>query len=230
MPRLTDREFGDIVVRKHAATRRITARIGPNGQLRITIPTSSPLAAVRLFLKTSRRQLRQLLSDHQHSHAYTKDQPIGKSHHLLIRPGNTPVRVSLSKQQIIAHVPDEAAITTPPVQQLIRSKVLAALRREAKHYLPRRVRYLAQQHGFQYQTVAVNHASSRWGSCSSRGTISLNIALMTLPFELIDYVVVHELAHTRHMDHSRQFWQVVGRIDPQYRAHRDALAEHTPYI
>ena len=74
------------------------------------------------------------------------------------------------------------------------------------------------------------HANTRWGSCSSRGTISLNIGLMKVPEVLIDYVILHELAHLNHMDHSEAFWQEVSEHDPQYRLHRKRLKQFSPGV
>jgi len=90
--------------------------------------------------------------------------------------------------------------------------------------------FLAEEHGFSFKRTKITHASSRWGSCSSAGTISLNIGLMNLPFELIDYVIIHELCHTRHMNHSASFWREVAQFDPSYKIHRAELKKYSPHI
>ena len=83
---------------------------------------------------------------------------------------------------------------------------------EAKLYLPRRVEELAKKHGFTYNKVFVKNLKTKWGSCSSACNINLNIHLMRLPDELIDYIILHELAHTKELNHSRKFWDILHGI------------------
>lgn len=91
---------------------------------------------------------------------------------------------------------------------------LLYLRAEAKKFLPERVRALALKHGFQYKSVSFRHQKSRWGSCSHRNTLSLNIELMRLPLELCDYIILHELTHTIHKHHQDAFWNHLERVLP----------------
>jgi predicted metal-dependent hydrolase len=74
----------------------------------------------------------------------------------------------------------------------------------------------ARTHDFQYQRVVIRRQRTRWGSCSTRGTISLNCCLLFQRPEVLQYLLLHELSHTRHMNHSRRFWECVGRYCPQY--------------
>jgi predicted metal-dependent hydrolase len=93
-----------------------------------------------------------------------------------------------------------------PETQRARDAKKKLLTKKAKLYLPYRLDYFAKLYGYHYERVRFSHANTRWGSCSSNGTISLNIGLMQVPTPLQDYVLLHELAHLHHMDHSAAFW------------------------
>ena len=104
-------------------------------------------------------------------------------------------------------------------------------RREAATHLAARVEHYSSRLGVRASRVTIRGQRSRWGSCSGKGAVSLNWRLMMVPGALADYVVVHELCHLRHMDHSPRFWAMVGGIMPDHRhrrRHLDALQEQLP--
>ena len=204
------------------------ASLAPNGTLRVSVPTYMPLFMVRRMLTSMRPQIRELLSKRP-ALVLSDGMTIGKSHSLVVKPAQTR-SVRLSGQQLILHLPATQVLADADVVADVRSHIQSILRREAKHHLPHRLRYVADTHGYDYSSVRFTHASSRWGSCNQKKAISLNIALMSLPFELIDYVLVHELAHTKHLDHSVRFWNEVERGDPDYKRHRKQLKAYDPGI
>lgn len=226
---LHDDEFGEIEVKTRRNSSRISIKISTDGRLQIITPYKTPKLAIKALLKTSRASIRKLVVGRANEYGYIKDQIVGKSHFLIIeRSENYHVQTTGTK--IIASLPNTHPLGAPEVQQDIRQEVAKALRKEAKSYLPRRLHYLAKTHGFEYKSTRLTHAGSRWGSCSSNGTISMNIALMKLPFELIDYVLIHELCHTRHMNHSKEFWSEVARYDSEFLKNRKKLKNYSPNI
>lgn len=114
----------------------------------------------------------------------------------------------------------EICITCPPDtdfaclrrQEWLLNVIKDQLRRRARNYLPGRLSQQATQHGFSYSQVRINSARTRWGSCSSAGHINLSLYLMLLPSRLIDYVLLHELCHTREMNHGPRFWQLMSQV------------------
>lgn len=117
-----------------------------------------------------------------------------------------------------------------PHEQRARDYQKKVLMKKAKEYLPYRLEYFAKLYGYSYDKCRLTHANTRWGSCSSNRTISLNIGLMLVPEVLRDYVIIHELAHLNHMDHSKDFWAEVGEHDKNYKIHEKKLKQFSPGV
>jgi len=231
MPIIQDEEFGKIAVRRSAKASQVRLRVAPDGTLRASLPLYAPLFLVKRLIKSSRDELRSLLLQTHPQTTYSDGMLIGKSHTLVLRASSgKQASIGRHGQQIIAVLPEGVDINDSRLARKLRDVIISALRIEAKSYLPKRLSFLADKLGLRYTKVRFSHASSRWGSCSSAGTISLNIALMKLPFELIDYVIIHELAHTVQMNHSPDFWHIVESADPKYKLHRAAIKQENPTI
>ena len=117
-----------------------------------------------------------------------------------------------------------------PDEQRARDYQKKILMKKARNYLPYRLEYYAKLYGYEYSKCRLTHANTRWGSCSSNKTISLNIGLMQVPEPLRDYVIIHELAHLNHMNHSKAFWNEVGLHDKNYRIHEKKLKMLNPGV
>lgn len=116
-----------------------------------------------------------------------------------------------------------------PVSELTDNQRLALEKRyiaAAKEYFPKRAAHFHQFTGGSYNRITIRNQKTRWGSCSARGTLSFNWRLMLAPPAILDYVVVHELCHLTHMNHSAAFWQKVESVYPDYRTARKWLKEH----
>jgi predicted metal-dependent hydrolase len=87
-----------------------------------------------------------------------------------------------------------------------------------------RIEAMSQRHGLRVSSVGISNAQTRWGSCAAAGRILLSWRLMLLPPHIVDYVVAHELAHLRELNHSPRFWEVVGRLYPSYHSARRELS------
>lgn len=229
MATIEDDEFGTITVRRSSLATSVRVSVAPNGTLRASLPPYAPLFILKRLIKSSRAELRKMLEQQTPKQEFKSGMTIGKSHTLVVQPARS-LSVVRHGQQILVRLPESLSLESSVVVTEIRHAIIAALRIEAKNYLPRRLSYLAKQLGCQYERVRFSHASGRWGSCSSSGTISLNIALMKLPHELIDYVLVHELCHTKQMNHSQAFWSLVVTGDPKYKVHRRELKLYSPMM
>lgn len=106
---------------------------------------------------------------------------------------------------------------------LLSADDIKALKARAKSYIPVRTEYWAKIIGAEYSSVTVRAQKTRWGSCSSKGNLSFNCLLMLTDTEIIDYVIIHELCHTKELNHSKRFWTLVGSVMPNYKQVRSRL-------
>jgi len=104
------------------------------------------------------------------------------------------------------------------------------LKHRAKLHLEAQLMSLVSEHGFSVSGVSFRKQRSRWGSCSSKGRISLNLKLLFLPPELVRYIIIHELCHTLHMTHSKQFWSAVEQFDPDFLEHDRRMKHAWRYV
>lgn len=99
-------------------------------------------------------------------------------------------------------------------------------RDNARKQFENRTAYYHTLTGGKYTSITVRDQKTRWGSCSSRGTLSFNYRLIFAPPVILDYVVVHELCHLTHMNHSKDFWNMVASVLPEYKIYRKWLRDH----
>ncbi len=125
---------------------------------------------------------------------------------------------------------DNQRVQAGAPQENLRPAVELHLRALARRELTVRAEELARQHGAPMRRVMVRNQKSRWGSCSVRGTISLNWRLIQVPEPVRDYLILHELMHLRNMNHSARFWAEVERVCPDYRAAEDWLKNNSAEV
>lgn len=229
---LDDVDFGRITIRRTNLSRSIRLRLLPDGSLSASMPKRAPLYLLKSLIDGSRQELKHQVNDIKSRQAvYRHDQLVGRSHHLAIeRSAVTEPTGRLHGQELLIRLPTDWPIESSLSQDFIRGWYLKALRQEARSYLPRRLEYLADHFGFSYDKLRYGNPKGRWGSYSSNGTVSLNVALMNLPLEVVDYVLVHELCHSRHPNHQAAFWQEVEACLPDYRQLRKQLKSYSPYL
>lgn len=203
-----------------------------DGTLLVTLPRNASRRHAEELVNSSRKQIRTWREKYvKQASVFNDGDHIGQSHTLKFVPSQraTPF-VTTHGLTIIVEYPRALFHTDSEVQDALKPHLQKALQKEARAYLPRRLKYLANTHSFSYARVRYGTQRGRWGSCSNRGTISLNVGLMLLNPELIDYVLIHELCHTRHMNHSAQFWELVGSCLPDYKSRRKILKTRHPSL
>ncbi len=155
--------------------------------------------------------------------------PFTRFHQIIFRPQNrTDYAARIKDNQVIVSFPKETAIDAAELQSFIRNLYEKTLRREAKTVLPDMVERLSAYHDLRYNKLYFKNQKSRWGSCSTKNNINLNIHLMRLPERLMEYVILHELAHTLHKNHGKEFWRTLEKFYPEYKKAKKELSHYSP--
>lgn len=229
--KIIDKEFGEVKILKSKLARKIKISVGVDGFLRASIPYYSPVFSVQRMINHNRTEIREIFDRYNSRIIYKNGDLIGKTHTLFLRYFDSEsIKISFEGNQVLVQIPENLPFESLIVQAEIRKIVAKILRKQAKAYLLRRINFLAEKYGFYFKKLRFSHTSTRWGSCSSSGTISLNIALMNLPHHLIDYVIIHELCHTRQMNHSEKFWAEVSKYCPDYKKCVKEMKQFSPNI
>ncbi len=113
-----------------------------------------------------------------------------------------------------------------PAEKKRLDAMITRYKKAARSQFENRVAYYHTITGGEYTSITIRDQKTRWGSCSSTGTLSFNYRLIFAPPRILDYVVVHELCHLTHMNHSKDFWNMVASVMPEYKVHRKWLREH----
>ncbi|MCQ2374483.1 MAG: M48 family metallopeptidase [Salinivirgaceae bacterium] len=209
---------GGVEVVKHHAARRITIKLSANKLPRVTIPTLMAYQMGYLFAC----EKKQWIIEHQKQLAdkcntlllYPQGQALTTMFHTFVAQLHDGQMFQVRKTDSchILLVPKMLGIEHQQTQQVIRKYINEQLRSDAKRYLPQYTMEVAQKLGIKVASVSVRNMVSRWGSCSSKADIHLNTQLMRLPHELVQLVVVHELCHIVHHNHSAQFHALVNKL------------------
>lgn len=224
---LEDEELGKLLVRVNVRARRLTFRTCEDA-IYVTVPPGTTLSEIRNAIEQLRPRLRSARQKHTRPLIdlnYRIDTEFFKLSLVCGQRERFLSRSELGEMQIIC--PPDADFTEPELQEWLRKVIEEALRRNAKIILPPRLYALSIRHGLTYKSVKINSSSGRWGSCSARGSINLSYYLVLLPSHLIDYVLLHELAHTREMNHGERFWALLDKFtDGKALALRNELKQY----
>ena len=209
-----------LLVVRNPRARRYLLRLRDDGTARVTIPRGGSAAFARQFVERNRHWLEK---EWQRLQARPRLPEIWQIGSRILWRGEL-VEIQSEPAGRIRFGAEELPLNG--AADNLRPAIETHLRRLATREFPLRVKELAERHGFTVSRVLVRGQRTRWGSCSRRGVISLNWRLVQTPEHVRDYIILHELAHLRHMNHSRRFWQEVARLCPEYRMAERWLKQH----
>jgi hypothetical protein len=205
--------FGDLgpvnFVRSKRA-RRISIRINPRGEVRVTVPKWASYRKAEAFLISRKDWVRRKLEEMEDRRDSFQESREGQV-------------LNLQGKAVELRRKNES--------ESLEDALWRTLLTEGKDYLPSRTKVLAHQHGLSITGVKIRKMTSRWGSCTARNSINLNSWLMMIPAHLVDYVILHELAHTRHKHHGKEFWDFLDRLcEGRSRQLRKELREQPIFL
>jgi len=195
----------DYSLRVSARARHVRLAIKPFKGLEVVIPKRFPKKKIPLILQQHEAWITKQLEKHQSSL-----QPVAIPGSIDITLTNTTYRIQIENADRVKLVEQDKYLillchTDEQAIQLLRNWI----RIKAREILTPKLQSLASEFDFTFNKTSIRSQKSRWGSCSSSGTISLNDQLLFMPEETVQYLMIHELCHTRHMNHSARFWRLV---------------------
>jgi predicted metal-dependent hydrolase len=211
----------DYVLVRRRGRRGVGLKVDETG-LTVSAPVTMPVSQVEALVRESERWVLRKIAEWSTRRAAPLEWIDGAR--LPFLGGALVLRFAEGARARAVRVGNELHVTVRALDAaLARQAVVRWYKRSAQDYLEERVRSLAAAAGLAFPRVVISPALARWGSCNSRREIRLAWRLVKAPVRLVDYVICHELAHLRHMNHSRAFWAEVARQCPGYKRLRDEL-------
>ncbi len=205
---------GEVTFFRNPRSRTIRLSVRPGSKILVSYPLHVSFGEAESFVgKHTDWILSQLKRLQQRVPAYLENVPFKTRYHtIMIARGGEKVTVRQKGFEIAITLPAAPDYSDARAREKVAGIMNELYRWEAKKYLPSRVGELASGTGLSFGKVTIRNNISNWGSCSSRNNISLNLHLMKLPDQLIDYVILHELAHTRIKNHSAEFYRLLDDL------------------
>ncbi len=208
----------EIVIAKSMKAKNLNISIRPFERIKVTVPFFISFKKAEDFVRKKeswiRRNLLKIKSVEQKQTIFDFNTIFSTRNHTLklnkIEIFDLSYR--LKDQVLYIDIPNTFDIKSPDIQQKIRFAIEETLRKEAKDFLPQRVKELAEKNSFRFKKISIRNSKTRWGSCSHDNNINLNLHLMRLPNHLIEYVILHELVHTKIKNHSKNFWNLLDVV------------------
>jgi predicted metal-dependent hydrolase len=220
LPLWSERDRADgWAFRESRRARRLTVRVFHSGRVEVVVPSRTSRTMIERFLERHRPWIEKKRAEAKQN--AIPPEPFPPPHVELAGAGESwrlHVAGGAGRPQLRAVAPGLLSLTGDTMDaRSVQNAFRRWLTARAIESLAPKLEDCAREMGLPYRKLAVRRQRTRWGSCSTRGTISLNCCLLFQRPEVVRYLLVHELAHVRHMNHSARFWELVGRYSPDYR-------------
>jgi len=215
---MTDPELGTIEFVHNERSKHIRVHILPSG-LKVTLPVKASQNEAMKFINSIRTKLIQkqekLEKGLQKKNILIDEKSKLQTLTFVVEANPTDrknIYLSLKNNVLNIEFPLGANCSDVQTQQYFWNGISYFMRKEAKRLLPDRTKQLADKYGFTFTDIKIQASKSRWGSCSGLKSINLSLYLMLLPAHLVDYVILHELCHTKEMNHGVNFWRWMDKV------------------
>lgn len=218
-------------IRRSPKAKNVRLRVSEEKGLEVVVPENNQLTNIQGFLYQKETwilsKLKLMEENVAQKRAAQEDalfiiRYLGKDYRVvMILDNSSPIRVELKGEKAFLTLPQNR-------EELLRQVIDAWYRWAAKSLFEERVSFWSERMNVSYNTIFVKNQKTRWGSCSKQQNISLNLRIIMAPFEVVDYIIIHELAHLKEMNHSKRFWQVVQDFCPDYKKHLAWLKKYGP--
>jgi hypothetical protein len=216
------------VVKQSPRAKYARLEVRPQSGLAVVVPSSYELRRIPELLNEKRRWILDKLAKLGHINLPSAGFGIrsGDTIPYLGRSLRVVRRKNSGRNDSIQIEGKRLVVSLNPTSVSLRLILESWYRREAEKLIRKRAGELSHQLGVKYGRLTIRGAKTRWGSCSQKGNLNFNWKLLMVPEPVIDYVIIHELAHLKEMNHSRKFWLLVGQHCPQWRKYRKWLKAH----
>lgn len=201
--------------------RTIAIEVRSDGQVWVRTPLRTPKFQIEQILEAKNAWITKKLDQLKHGKA--QRQPHAFQAGELLPYLGLWLPLQYSDQHASIHLTGEAIVLPSQYRSKAREALVAWYRSEARRICTALTTTLARQHNLSYAILRISSAQTRWGSCSSKHTLSFSWRLVMAPLKVIEYVVLHELAHLRVPNHSREFWKQLAEWQPDYETQRKWL-------
>ncbi len=205
--------------KRHSRARHVKLKASPHQGLEIVAPLRFNLKHIPEILEANKSWIIKRLLEIQHTsglleslpeiiHLYSCNQ-IWKIQYIKTTAKKVKLMIRVDNELVMLGNTDN--------KKMCIQLIVAWVKQYAQKYLLQRIEMLSQKTGLTYNSVMIRSQRTRWGSCTSTKNISLNYKLVFLPEKLVDHIIIHELCHTIHLNHSARFWRLVASFDPAWQ-------------
>lgn len=210
----------DYKIKRSARSFNLRISINAQAQVIVSAPKIMPEFLIHKYVEGQKAWIESNLAKVKKNQVLIQNDELyifDKKYQVVVNDQANQIGVMASGEKILVNN------LAPKSASKIQKQIEEFLKKTAHKYLATRTALLAKKMGVTYKNLSLRQQASRWGSCSSRGNLNFNWRLVHYKPEIIDYVIIHELAHLMELNHSKKFWEIVKKYDSQYLLHKGEL-------